>query len=59
VLSKLPLGARRPHTNDFFLLDGRRFAVKLGFAEVDIQAATNFTFTLIAAHLKSRLTTPD
>jgi endonuclease/exonuclease/phosphatase family metal-dependent hydrolase len=59
VLSKLPLVARRPHTNDFFLLDGRRFAVKRGFAEVDIQAATNFTFTLIAAHLKSRLTTPD
>ena len=59
VLSKLPIVARRPHTNDFFLLDGRRFQVKRGFAEVDIQAATNFTFTLIAAHLKSRLATPD
>ena len=59
VLSKLPLVARRSHTNDFFLLDGRRFAVKRGFAEVDILAATNFTFTLIAAHLKSRLATPD
>ncbi len=55
VLSKLPIVARRPHTNDFFLLDGRRFQVNRGFAEVDIQAATNFTFTLIAAHLKSRL----
>ena len=59
VLSKLPIVARRPHTNDFFLLDGRRFQVKRGFAEVDIQAATNFTFTLIAAHLKSRLPVPD
>jgi endonuclease/exonuclease/phosphatase family metal-dependent hydrolase len=59
VLSKLPLVARRPHTNDFFLLDGRRFQVKRGFAEVDIQAGTNFTFTLIAAHLKSRLATPE
>ena len=59
VLSKLPVVARRPHTNDSFLLDGRRFQVKRGFAEVDIQAATNFTFTLIAAHLKSRLATPD
>lgn len=59
VLSKLPMVARRSHTNDFFLLDGRRFQVKRGFAEVDIQAATNFTFTLIAAHLKSRLTTAD
>jgi len=59
VLSKLPIVARRPHTNDYFLLDGRRFLVKRGFAEVDIQAATNFTFTLLAAHLKSRLAEPD
>jgi endonuclease/exonuclease/phosphatase family metal-dependent hydrolase len=59
VLSRFPMVARHPHTNDEFLLDGRRFQVKRGFAEVDIQAATNFTFTLIAAHLKSRLTTPE
>jgi endonuclease/exonuclease/phosphatase family metal-dependent hydrolase len=59
VLSKLPIVARRPHTNDFFLLDGRRMQVKRGFAEVDIQATTNFTFTLIAAHLKSRLVTAN
>ena len=59
VLSKLPIIARRPHTNDYFLLDGRRMTVKRGFAEVDVQAATNFTFTLIVAHLKSRLATPD
>src|SRR5277367_2625872 len=31
VLSRLPIVARRPHTNEFFLLDGRRFAVKRGF----------------------------
>lgn len=59
VLSKLPILARRPHTNDAFLLDGRRFLVKRGFAELDLQAATNFNFTLIAAHLKSRLAAPD
>jgi endonuclease/exonuclease/phosphatase family metal-dependent hydrolase len=59
VLSKFPIIARHPHTNEFFLLDGKRFQVKRGFAEVEIQAATNFTFTLIAAHLKSRLTTPE
>jgi len=59
VLSKLPITTRQPHTNDSFLLDGQRFFVKRGFAEVDIQAATNFTFTLIAAHLKSRLTIPE
>ena len=59
VLSRLLIVARRPHTNDQFLLDGRQFHVERGFAEVDIQAATNFTFTLIAAHLKSRRIVPD
>jgi endonuclease/exonuclease/phosphatase family metal-dependent hydrolase len=59
VLSKLPIVARRPHTNDAFLLDGRRFYVSRGFAEVDIRAAPNFTFTLIAGHLKSRRPVPE
>jgi len=59
VLSRLPILARRPHTNDAFVLDGRRFQVKRGFAELDLQAGTNFTFTLIAAHLKSQLAAPD
>ena len=59
VLSKLPIVARRPHTNDNFLLDGKRFQVKRGFAELDIQAATNFIFTLLAAHLKSHLAAPE
>src|SRR5882762_7901314 len=38
VLSKLPIVARHPHTNESFLLDGRRFQVKRGFAELEIQA---------------------
>lgn len=59
ILSKLPIVARRPHTNEVFLLDGRRFQVKRGFAEVDIAGGSNFTFTVIAAHLKSRLVTSD
>lgn len=59
VLSKLPIIARHPHTNDNFLLDGRRFRVSRGFAEVEIQVETNFTFTLIAAHLKSRRPVPQ
>jgi endonuclease/exonuclease/phosphatase family metal-dependent hydrolase len=59
VLSKLPIVARRPHTNEVFLLDGKRFQVKRGFAEVDIQADTNFIFTLYVAHLKSHLTTAE
>ena len=59
VLSKFPFVARHPHTNDSFLLDGRRFHVSRGFAEVEIQADKNSTFTLIAAHLKSRRPAPD
>jgi endonuclease/exonuclease/phosphatase family metal-dependent hydrolase len=59
ILSKLPMVARRPHTNENFLLDGRRFSVSRGIPEVTLQAATNFTFTLIAAHLKSRRAVPE
>jgi len=59
VLSKFPFAARHPHTNDNFLLDGRRFSVSRGFAELDVQARTNFSFTLIAAHLKSRRPVPE
>ncbi len=59
VLSKLPIVARRSHTNDVFLLDGRRLRVSRGFAEVDIRAPPDFTFTLIAAHLKSRRPVPE
>src|ERR1043166_1170036 len=55
VLSQVPMTARRPHTNDSFLLYGRRFHVNRGFAEMDIQVNPNFSFTLITAHLKSRL----
>lgn len=59
VLSKFPITARRPHTNDSFLLGGRRFQVSRGFSEVDIQVTTNYTFTLLGAHLKSRRPIPD
>jgi len=54
VLSRFPIVARRPHTNESFLLYGRRLRVSRGFAEVDIQASANYSFTLMAAHLKSR-----
>jgi endonuclease/exonuclease/phosphatase family metal-dependent hydrolase len=55
ILSRFPIVARRPHTNDTFVLDGRRMQVSRGFDEVDIQVNTKYKFTLIAAHLKSRL----
>jgi endonuclease/exonuclease/phosphatase family metal-dependent hydrolase len=54
VLSRFPIVARRPHTNENFLLDGRRLFVSRGFDELDLQVNPRYTFTLIAAHLKSR-----
>ncbi|PYI81694.1 MAG: hypothetical protein DME26_19435 [Verrucomicrobia bacterium] len=59
VLSKFPIIARRPHTNDGFLLYGRRYQVSRGFAEVDIRVNPNYSFTLITAHLKSRRPVPQ
>jgi len=59
VLSKFPITARRPHTNENFLLDGKRFSVSRGFLEVDIQVNTNYSFTLVGAHLKSKRSVPE
>jgi endonuclease/exonuclease/phosphatase family metal-dependent hydrolase len=59
VLSKFPITARHPHTNESFLLNGRRFEVGRGFLEVDIQVNTNYAFTVLAAHLKSRRPVPQ
>jgi len=59
VLSRFPIVARHPHTNDNFLLSGRRFQVGRGFAEVDIKVNDHYTFTLLAAHLKSRRPVPE
>ena len=59
VLSRFPFLACRPHTNEGFLLNGRRFRVSRGFAEVDVQVTVEYKFTLIAAHLKSRREVPQ
>jgi endonuclease/exonuclease/phosphatase family metal-dependent hydrolase len=54
ILSRFPFIGCRHHTNESFLLSGRRFRVSRGFGELDIRVNTNFSFTLIAAHLKSK-----
>ena len=59
VLSKFPIVARRPHTNDSFLLNGKRFRVSRGFTDVDIKVNDQYQFTLIGAHLKSRRPVPN
>jgi endonuclease/exonuclease/phosphatase family metal-dependent hydrolase len=59
VLSRLPIVARRPQTNDFFLLNGRRWQVSRGFVEVAIRVNDHYSFTLMAAHLKSKVPIPQ
>jgi len=59
VLSRFPLTELRPHTNESFLLDGRRLPVRRGFAELAVTVNSNYQFTLITAHLKSRVPTPE
>lgn len=59
VLSRFPIVARRSHTNDSFLLSGRRFQVSRGFIEVVIKVNEQYSFTLLAAHLKSRRPVPE
>lgn len=54
VLSRFPITARRPHTNDSYLLNGQRFFVSRGFTEVDVQVNNTYAFTLMSAHLKSK-----
>ncbi len=54
VLSRFAFTARRPRTNESFLLNGRRLHVSRGFAEVDIRVNPSYEITLITAHLKSR-----
>ena len=59
VLSRFPLTELRPHTNESFVLDGRSLPVRRGFAELSVAVKTNWSFTLIAAHLKSKVPTPE
>ena len=54
VFSRYPITARRPHPQEAFLLNGRRFRLSRGIAEVDIQVTPDYSFTLMVVHLKSR-----
>jgi endonuclease/exonuclease/phosphatase family metal-dependent hydrolase len=59
VLSRLPIVARRSHTNESFLLNGRRFRVSRGFAEVDIKIDDRHSITVFTTHLKSKRAVPE
>ena len=59
ILSKFPITARRPQTNDFFLVAGRRWRVSRGFVDVDIKVNDHYSFNLMSAHLKSKVPGPE
>ncbi len=59
LLSRFPIVARRPHTNDNFLLSGRRYRVSRGILDVDIKVNDRYAFTVIGAHLKSKRPVPN
>ena len=59
VLSRFPIIFARHHTSDSYLLFGRKHRVSRGFAEVTIQASTQYVFTLLTTHLKSRRPVPE
>ncbi len=54
VLSRFPVVARNHHTNDSFLLNGRRFYSSRGIAEVTLKVTEDYRFTLLTTHLKSK-----
>lgn len=58
LLSRFPISARRSHTNENFLLQGRRLQVSRALLEVDVRVNDRYTLTVLAAHLKSRREVP-
>lgn len=54
ILSKFPFTDRRMHTEDFFTFNGSKYRVRRGFAELDVLVNPLLSFTLFAAHLKSK-----
>jgi endonuclease/exonuclease/phosphatase family metal-dependent hydrolase len=54
VLSRFPIVDRRSHTNENYLLQGRRFQVSRALIEVDVAVKPDYLLTVFVAHLKSR-----
>ena len=59
VLSKFAFTARRSHTNDSYLLGGRRRSMSRGIADVEVTVNDRYKFSLLAVHLKSRRAVPE
>lgn len=59
LLSRFPFVAVRLHTNDVYLLGGRRFHVSRGILEAELLPAPDYRLVLFTTHLKSRRAVPE
>jgi len=58
VLSRFPIIARRPITNETYRIGSETLPIQRGFLNVDIQVNPTYRFRLLVAHLKSKLYHP-
>jgi endonuclease/exonuclease/phosphatase family metal-dependent hydrolase len=59
VLSRFPIVSKHPHTNESYLLNGRRFRTSRAIAEVEIEPRPGYRFSLLTTHLKSKRAVAD
>ena len=55
LLSRFPIVARNPHTNDLYTIGPTQFPMRRGIIEVDIDVSPSYRLRLLVAHLKSKL----
>ena len=55
LLSRFPIAARNPHTDDTYTIGPTQFPVRRGIIEVDLDIAPAYRLRLMVAHLKSKL----
>ena len=54
LLSRFPITARQPATNDTYLVDGKVTHVQRGFLDVLVKVNDHYSFRALVAHLKSK-----
>ncbi len=55
LLSRCPVVARQPHTDDLYTIGPTQFPVQHGFLDVTIEVNPDYQFRLLAAHLKTKV----
>lgn len=58
VLTRFPITSSQPITNETYTIGSEQLSVQRGFLQVDIEVSPAYQFTLMVAHLKSKLYHP-